>query len=380
MRELFLLNPEIIFLNHGSFGATPRPVFENYQAWQLELERQPVEFFGRRSKELLKYAREELASYLHTSANNLVYMTNVTVALNAVARSLQLKEGDEVLATNQEYGALNRTWNYLSRQRGFKYINTPVDIPVTTPEKYVEDFWKGVTPHTRVIFISHISSVTAIIAPIKEICQRARSQGILSVIDGAHAPGQLPLDMEEIDADFYGANLHKWLCAPKGSGFLYASPRVHALLHPLVVSFGWESDQPGISHLVDLYEYMGTRDLAPFLAVPEAIAFQNNNHWEMVRQQCHELAKRCLIELCQSTGLTPLYAPDSDWFAQMVTIPIPEKTDINILKDRLLEDYQIEVPFVTWEERPYVRGSFQAYNTCQELDIFLSAMRDLLHI
>ena len=125
MREQFLLNPEIIFLNHGSFGATPRPVFECYQAWQLELEHQPVAFLGRRAKDLLKHAREELAAYLHTSANNLVYMTNVTVALNAVARSLRLKEGDEVLATNQEYGALNRTWTYLSRQKGFKYASSP---------------------------------------------------------------------------------------------------------------------------------------------------------------------------------------------------------------------------------------------------------------
>ncbi len=378
MREQFLLNPGIIFLNHGSFGATPRPVFECYQAWQLELERQPVDFIGRRSKDLLRHAREDLAVYLHTSATNLVYMTNVTAALNAVARSLRLKDGDEVLATNQEYGALDRTWKFLSHQQGFKYINTPVVVPVTTPEKYIEDFWQGVTPRTRVIFISHISSSTSIIAPVKEICRRARSQGILTVIDGAHAPGQLPLNLEEIGADFYGANLHKWLCAPKGSGFLYAAQDVQSLLQPLIVSYGWEIDPPVVSRLVDLYEYVGTRDLAPFLAVPEAIAFQNKNHWELIRQRCHELAKTCMVELTHFTGLTPLYAPDSSWYAQMVTIPIPEKTDLTLLKNRLLDDFHIEVPFLTWGNQPYMRVSFQAYNTPQDLEIFLSAIKGLL--
>ena len=247
MRDQFLLDPNVVFLNHGSYGATPRIVFERYQAWQLELEHQPVDFIGRRAKDLLQNAREKLANYFHACPENLVYMTNVTVALNAVARSLQLNPDDEVLTTDQEYGAMNRMWRFSSGKQGFKYINVPINLPVTTPENYIADLWKGVTDHTRVIFLSHISSPTSIIAPIREICRKAREQGILTVIDGAHVAGQLPLDLEDLGADFYGGNLHKWLCAPKGAGFLYAAPQVQHLLESLVVSFGWESDAPGPS-------------------------------------------------------------------------------------------------------------------------------------
>jgi isopenicillin-N epimerase len=378
MRDQFLLNPEIIFLNHGSFGATPKPVFECYQQWQLELERQPVEFIGRRAKGLLETARGELAAYFHTIPENVVYMTNVTVALNAVARSLCLKPGDEVLTTDMEYGALDRTWRFLASKQGFKYINISINLPLTTPEKYVEDFWKGVTPQTRVIFISHLSSPTSVIAPVREICHRARREGILTVVDGAHTPGQVELDLEDMGVDFYGGNLHKWLCAPKGAGFLYAASGVQSLLEPLIVSFGYEADEPGASRLVDYYEYIGTRDLAPFLSVPCAIDFQKKHHWETVRRETHALAADCLAQLTALTGLVPMYAPASNWFAQMVTIPLPPHTDVVSLKTRLYDEFHIEVPMVTWNGAPNVRVSFQAYNTKEDLAALVMALRTSL--
>jgi isopenicillin-N epimerase len=208
LKQQFMLDPLVTFLNHGSFGATPKPVFKEYQRWQRELENQPVEFLGRRITELMANSRSALGDYLGTHADNLVYTQNVTISLNIVARSLRLGPDDEVLTTDHEYGAMDRTWRFLSKEHGFRYINRHIEVPLTAEENFVEDFWGGVTKNTRVIFLSHISSPTAIIFPIKEIIRRARAAGIITVIDGAHVPGQLPLQLDLLGADFYGGNLH----------------------------------------------------------------------------------------------------------------------------------------------------------------------------
>ncbi|HET9590429.1 MAG TPA: aminotransferase class V-fold PLP-dependent enzyme, partial [Anaerolineales bacterium] len=233
LKEHFLLDPNVIFLNHGSFGATPKPVFREYQRWQLELERQPVEFLGRHITKLLADSRAALGEYLGTHADNLVYTQNATIALNIIARSLALGPNDEVLATDHEYGAMDRMWRFLSRERGFRYINQPVETPLPTEQDFVDSFWRGVTARTRAIFLSHITSSTALILPIQEIVRRAREASILSIIDGAHAPGQIALHLDSLEADFYCGNLHKWLCAPKGAGFLYARPERQPMLKPL---------------------------------------------------------------------------------------------------------------------------------------------------
>lgn len=375
MKDQFLLDPQVVYLNHGSFGATPKPVFERYQFWQRELERQPVDFLGRRAPTLLHEAREKLALFLNAGTENIVYMTNVTFAINAVARSLKLSAGDEVLASTHEYGAMNRTWLFLSRKQGFQYINIPISLPVTTSDRYIDDLWQHVTEHTRVIYLSHISSPTSIIAPVKEICRKARSQGILTVIDGAHAPGQIDLDLIDLEVDFYGGNLHKWLCAPKGAGFLYAAPQVQNLLEPLIVSFGWESDLPNPMHLVSYYEYMGTRDYAAFLAVPDAIDFQHTHNWAQVRKRCHSMARDCLLQFTQLTGEVPLYDPQSDWYAQMVTIPLPGSIDLDRFRSSLINDFHIVVPVSTWNDHPHIRVSFQAYNTLKDLETLVTALR-----
>jgi isopenicillin-N epimerase len=209
-QSLFLLDPNVVFLNHGSFGATPRSVFEKYQWWQRELERQPVEFLGRRFNDVMRVARAALAAYVHTDADNLVYVPNATTGLNIVARGLALKPGDGIISTDHEYGALDRTWRFLCRKTGAVYQPVPIPLPVMTAEDFIERVWARVTPRTRVLFLSHITSPTALIFPIQELCRRARAAGILSVIDGAHAVGQIPLDMGAIGADFYASNAHKW--------------------------------------------------------------------------------------------------------------------------------------------------------------------------
>ena len=219
LRSQFLLDPSVTFLNHGSFGATPRPVFQAYQRWQRELERQPVEFLGRRFSKLMEAARSSLGDYLGTSANNLVFTTNVTESLNIIAHSLDLGLGDEVLGTDHEDGALDRTWRFLAKERGFTYINHPMPVPTTSNEVFINCLWERVTPRTRVIFLSHITSPTALIFPVEAVSKRARQSGIISVVDGAHAPGQIPLRLDELGADFYGATCTNGCAHPKEPGF-----------------------------------------------------------------------------------------------------------------------------------------------------------------
>lgn len=373
-----LLDPSITFLNHGSFGSVPAPVFKQYQAWQLELERQPVEFLGRKAPELLARSRRALGEFLGADCNDLVYTTNVTEAINVVARSLKLNHNDEVLASNMEYGAMDRTWKFLALQSQFKYINHVISVPVSSPEHYIEEFWKGVTPHTRVIFLSHISSPTALIAPVKAICARARQEGILTVIDGAHAPGQIDLNLAELGADFYGANLHKWLCAPKGAGFLYARPEVQPLVEPLIVSWGWQSEIPGPSQFIDYLQWTGTRNIAAYLTVPAAIEYQKEHDWSQVQQRCHHLAAVTLDRIAQWSRVLPIYTPESDWFAQMAACPLPASVDITWLKDHLYQDYHIEVPILQWENYRLARVSFQAYNDETDAEKLVLALKELI--
>lgn len=377
----WLLRPDVIFLNHGSFGACPRPVFEEYQRWQLELERQPVEFLGRRFTELMRGARVPLAQYVNCDPDDLVYVPNATTGLNVVARALPLEPGDEVLATDHEYGALDRTWRFVCARRGAVYRRLPVPVPVTTAEDFVERFWSGVTPRTRVIFLSHITSPTALVLPIREIVRRAREAGIVSVIDGAHAAGQIPLDLAALGADFYSSNAHKWMLTPKGSAFLYARRAVQSLIEPLVVSWGWQSDHPGASRFIDEQEWQGTRDISAYLTVPSAIQFMHEHDWARVREDCHALARYAREQITAITGLEPLSPetwdgsdePGSRWYAQMVSLPLPPG-DPDALKRGLYDKYNIEAPIISWNDRRLIRVSIQNYNTRADVDALAAAL------
>jgi isopenicillin-N epimerase len=382
LRSQFLLNPEVTYLNHGAFGACPRPVFEAYQRWQLELERQPVEFLGRCSDALLDSARAALAADIHTDADNLIFVPNATLGVNTVARSLALQPGDEILATNHEYGALEYTWQFMCGKTGARYVKHPISLPVTSAEAIVESFWQAVTPRTRVIFMSHITSPTALILPIAEICRRARAAGILTVIDGAHALGQIPVDVTALDVDFYSGNCHKWLCAPKGAGFLYARPEHQALIEPLVISWGYPDDSPHSGGpFVRQNQWQGTRDIAAFLSVPAAIEFQAAHHWDEVRQQCHSLAVETRQRIADLTGLAPVTPATDEWFMQMFIAPLPTPLpngDMLELKRRLYDEYCIEVPLPVHAGQNYVRVSLQGYNDRTDADTLIAALRALL--
>jgi len=377
LAEQFLLRPAMTFLNHGSFGACPRPVFEAYQAWQRELEAQPVEFLGRRIGSLLAEARAALAAYVGVPPDDLVFVPNATHAINIVARSLALAPGDEVLATDHEYGAVDRTWRFICGRSGARYVRAPIPLPLEDPAQVVEALWAHVTPRTRAIVVSHITSPTALILPVAAICRRAREAGILTVVDGAHAPGQIALDLPALGADFYAGNCHKWLCAPKGAGFLYARPEAQALLSPLVVSWGWEAETPGPSPFIDYFGWTGTADPAAYLSVPAAIAFQREHDWPAVRAACRALLLDASRQLTELTSLPPL-SPDTDeWWAQMRSFPLPP-CDPAALKRRLWDEYAVEVPIVVWEGRPLMRVSVQAYNCPADIARLVEGLGALL--
>jgi isopenicillin-N epimerase len=391
-RADFLLDPDIHFLNHGSFGACPWPVFETYRCWQAELERQPVQFLGRRATELLAGSRAALAGYLGAAADDLIYFPNPTTAINMVARNvarlaakddregllLRLHPGDEILTTDHEYGAMDRTWRYVCDQIGVRYVQRPIPLPVTTHADFVEHFWAGVTGRTRIIFLSHITSPTALTFPVAEICRRARAAGILTIVDGAHAPGQLPLNLAELGADIYTGACHKWLCAPKGAAFLYARAEVQPWLEPLVVSWGWEAEKPGPSRFVDWHEWQGTRDLAAYLTVPAAIRFQAEHAWDAVRSRCQTLATETRRRIDALTGLPPICPDGRDtWFSQLIAARLPE-CDLDAAKARLYDEHRIEVPLIRWNRQSFVRVSFQAYNDEDDADALVLALARLL--
>jgi len=375
LKEYFLLDPNVTYLNHGSFGACPRPVFEAYQNWQRELERQPVGFIGKRSA-LLTIARARLANFVGVHADDVVYFPNPTTAINMVARNVKLQPGDEILTTDHEYGAMDRTWRYTCKKTGSKYINRLVPLPLTTIEAFVDSFWAGVTSHTKVIFISHITSPTALIFPVKEICQRARQAGILTIIDGAHAIGQLPLDLVDIGCDIYTGACHKWLCAPKGTAFLYARREVQSWLDPLVISFGYNEEPSqstySNSRFIDYHEWQGTCDVSSYLSTPAAIDFQAEHDWDEVRKRCHQLGLETRQRIDALTGLPPIC--DQAWFGQFFVARLPESTDPNALHQYLYVERSIVVPYSQLNGQKLIRVSFQGYNTEEDADTLVKAL------
>ncbi|MDX6511418.1 MAG: isopenicillin-N epimerase [Gaiellaceae bacterium] len=369
----FLLDPDVVFLNHGSFGATPRPVFERYQAWQRELERQPVEFIARRLAGLLDEARGVLAEYVGAAPQELAFVQNATTGVNLAARSLRLGPGDDVLGTDLEYGACDLAWERVCEETGARYVRAPIPLPVTTPEQIADSLLAGVTARTRAVFVSHVTSATALRLPVELICRRAREAGIVSIIDGAHATAHVPVDLNALGADFYAGNCHKWLCAPKGSGFLYARTELQDAVDGPIVSWGYAD---GASFQARI-EHQGTRDPAPFLSVPAAIAWQAANDWDDVRARCRALTLEARRRLAELIGLEPLAAASAELLGQMVSVPLPP-CDAAELKRRLYDEHRIEIPVFVRDGVPILRASFQGYNDYRDLDVLLEALGQLL--
>jgi isopenicillin-N epimerase len=345
VRQEFLLDPDVTFLNHGSFGACPRVVFERYQAWQRELEREPVDFIARRLTGLLEEARAALAGYVGARPDDLVFVPNATTGVNMAARALGLQPGDEVLSTNLEYGACVLAWRRLCR---FVEVD-PAEL------------FDHVTEQTRAIFVSHVTSETGLLLPVEEIVARARALGLVSVVDGAHAPGQVDLDLDALGADFYAGNCHKWLCAPKGAGFLHVRPEWHERVDGPIVSWGYEEPATFLSRT----QRQGTRDPAAYLAVPDAIAFARA-HDE--RARCVALAREARRDLCALLGTEPI-APE-EMVLQMASVRLPEPDPE--LNRRLFDEHRIEIPVS--HDGELLRLSIAMYNDRADVDRLLSAL------
>lgn len=338
----FLLDPDVTFLNHGSYGACPAPVFEAYQRWQRELERNPAEFLGRRFHDLTGEARAALAAFVGARADDLVFVPNATAGLNAVIRSLALEPGDEVVTTRHEYGAVTRTWQFAG-----------ATLVHAEPDGVAE----AIGPRTKAVSVSHITSPTALVLPVEEICAAAREAGVLAIVDGAHAPGHVPLDLEAIGADVYAGNCHKWLSAPKGAAFLWARPEHQGWIDPLVVSWGYDEG------FARRHGWQGTRDPAAALAVPAAI----EAHGRLDLERCHRIAASFHGRL-PPVGPTP--APQM-WASEL---PVD---DPDGLQRRLFDDYRIEVVVREWEGRSLLRVSVGPYNDEADVERLLAALVEL---
>ena len=376
-KSQFLLKEDITYLNFGSFGACAKPVFEKYQQLQLELEQEPVQFITINGIQYLKASREALANYVGCSADDIVYVTNPSYGVNIIAKSIDLKAGDEVLTTNIEYGACDKAWSYYCRKYGAKYVRQNIQFPLTTKEDFIEQFFKGLTQKTKLIFISHITSATGLRLPVEEICAIAKQKGLMTFVDGAHAPGQIPLNLETLQADIYTGACHKWMMTPKGSSFLYVKKEYQHLFDPLIVSWGYDSTFPSPSQFLDYHQMQGTRDLSAFLTIPTAIDFMQKNNWENVAKDCRELVKANALRFCKILNAEPLTPINDDFLVQLYCTQIktnePEK-----LQRNLFENYKIEIPIMRQGDKIFIRYSIQAFNTQADLDKLASALEEII--
>ena len=386
LRSLFLLDPDVTFLNHGSFGACPRSVFERYQAWQVQLERQPVAFIDptRGLSDWMRNSRIAVAEEVGADPDEIVGLTNATEALNIVAQSMDLQPDDEILTTDHEYAALDKTWAYVARRTGAKIVRVTIPLPLTNAQAFTDAMLAGITPKTRILFLSHITSATALVFPIEDIVAEAKRRDITTIIDGAHSPGHIPLDLTALDADYYSGNCHKWMMAPKGSAFLYARRNLQHKINPLIISHGWteKANEPdavgffGDSPFIDGFQVQGTRDPSAWLTVPESIAFRRQHGWDAVAARCRDLAQETAARVAAITGLSPFSS--SEFCApQMVAMPVPN-CDPMELKLALLNQYGIEIPCFNWQKFTIVRLSVQGYNTLADMDRLVNALRSIL--
>jgi isopenicillin-N epimerase len=376
MKSQFLLNSEITFLNHGSFGACPKPVFENYQHWQLELEKEPVQFIKKKSVEYLKESKEALAKFIGCSKEDFFFLPNPTIAINTIMRSLELNAGDEILTTDHEYGAMDKTWNFYCKKTGVKYIRQHISLPIISKEQILEEFWSGYTSKTKVIFINQISSCTALIFPVKEICEKAATLGLITIIDGAHVPGHIDLDISALDPDFYTGTLHKWILTPKGCSFLYVKKQFQKTIDPLVISWGYESETPSGNQFLDYHEYQGTRDISAFLTVPAAMKFLKDNNWKVKSAECRKLILDNYQSFCNLLNAKPICPVTEEFLGQMCSIPIQTKKPME-LKELLYNKYKIEIPVMEINEKIFLRISINAYNSQEDLETLRRAIIDI---
>ncbi len=368
--EYWLLDPTIEFLNHGSFGACPLPVMALQQELRQRIERQPLQFFGRDLEELLDRARTELAAFVGADADDLAFVTNATTGINTVLRSLRFEPGDELLTTNQEYNACRNALDFVAERSGAKVVVAKVPYPIESSQQAIAPILQAVTSKTRLALLDHVTSQTGLVFPIAEIIQALTQQNIDTLIDGAHAPGMVAIDLAAIGATYYTGNCHKWLCAPKGAAFLYVSRDKQSEIRPLTISHGANSLRCDRSRFRLEFDWTGTDDPTAYLCVPEAIRFMGSRlsgGWSELMKHNHEKAIAARNILCEILKVAPP-CPD-EMIGSLATVPLSDGSYIG-LQDALLEEFGIEVPIVPYPSAPkrLVRVSAQLYNTLDQYE------------
>jgi len=382
------LDPAIDFLNHGSFGACPRVVLEAQQELRAEMERRPVEFLARRFWDLLDAARQEVAAFLGADAAGLVVVPNTTTGVSTVLRSVEaeLRASDELLTTDQSYDSCRNALDFVAARSGARLVIVEIPFPLRGAAEVTQRLLDAVTPRTRLALVDHITSPTALVLPVEEIVRELTARGVEVLVDGAHAPGMLPLRLVELGAAWYTGNCHKWICAPKGAAILWAREDKRASLRPLVVSHGYENLlRPDRSRLHDEFDWQGTDDPTAFLCVPEAIRTVGSlvpGGWPEVRRRNHALALAARDRLVAALGIEPP-APD-DMLGSMAAVPLPDGErepglELDPLQRELLGRHSIEVPVMSWRRpRRVLRVSAQLYNEIAQYERLAAALGALV--
>jgi len=376
LKPKFLLTPEIAYLNHGSFGACPRTVFAAYQDYQRELELEPVNFLQRHFPEKMQLVRMKLAGFLHCHSDQVAFVRNATYGMNLVARSLPIGNGDTILTTDHEYGAVDRMWEALCSETGAKLKRVQIPLPVQCSQDLINAIVEQIDSSVRVLTFSHITSASSLRFPVEELVNVAAKAGIISVIDGAHAPGQIPLDLDRLNADFYVGNCHKWLLSPKGAAFVHTAARWTDRIRPPIVS--WGNISKGTSSLLLENEWQGTADISATMAVADAIAFLESHHWfDKVIPACTRLLQSATTDLIEITAQHEIYGSEELRAPQMASLMLPPGDFAN-LHAQLFEQYQVEIPVFATSYGNLFRISLQAYNTEDDVLRLCAALKDLL--
>lgn len=361
-QQFWMLDPTVTFLNHGSFGACPIPVLAAQQRWRERMERQPLQFLGTDIEALLDAARAELAAFVGAEPGDLVFVPNATTGVNAVLRSLRFQPGDELLTTDQEYNACRNALNYVAEREGVQVVVAEIPFPIDAPEQVIDAVLQKISPRTRLALLDHVVSQTGLIFPISTLVNELQKRGVDTLIDGAHAPGMVPLNLSELGATFYTGNCHKWVCAPKGSAFLYVQRDRQPEIHPLTISHGANDPRTERSRFHLEFDWMGTDDPTAYLCVPEAIRFMGSllpGGWPEVMQRNHQLAIAARQVLCRALEVPPP-CPE-EMLGSLAVIPLPDG-DATLLHNHLLQQH-IEVPIVPWRHQGrLLRISAQIYN------------------
>ena len=378
------LDPRIAFLNHGSFGACPRHVLEVQQQLRARIEREPVLFLSRELEPLLDEARGALARFVGADPDDLALVPNATAGVNTVVRSLRLGPGDEVLTTDHAYNACRNALRALEPS-GVRVVTAAVPWPDTTPAAVFDAVLGAVTPRTRLALIDHVTSPTGLVFPIERLVQALGERGVDTLVDGAHAPGMLPLDVRGIGAAYYTGNCHKWLCTPKGSGFLHVRHDRQERMLPLAVSHGFNSTRTDRPRFRLLFDWGGTSDPTPYLCVPEAIRFLGSlvaGGWHALMQRNRELALAGRALLCDALDVAEP-AP-AEMIGTLAAVPLPDsqgpRPEANSLYDPLqraiFDQHRVEVPIFVFPEHPrrLVRISAQLYNSHEQIELLARAL------